>query len=418
MQSIIKKMSEEDIKDFVDIGCNAYSGFDINATDEKEKMGEKFKRLQKEHPLANLYGLYREDKMLGGMILFDYYMNFNGTKINAGGVGFVAVDLLHKKEKVAKELITYFLEHYKNKETYMTLLYPFRPDFYKKMGFGYGTKMNQHKVKPSSLPIGDSKKNIEFLTIEDSEEILNCYSRYTDRTHGMIDKYLKDIEVMFKNPKVKIVGFKKENSIEGYIVFEFKKDNKGRFLLNDILIHEFIYESREALSQLMTFLNTQNDQIRHIIFNTQDENFHHLLIDPRNDSDNLIPSVYHESNAQGVGLMYRVTDIKRMFKSLNSHKFNNVDLNLKLNVIDSFFKENESSTIIHFNKGIAEIKEEDIYDVEITMDIADFSSMFLGCINFKSLYNYNLANISDTNYIETINKLFKTDEKPICMTKF
>lgn len=417
MNSIVKRMEEDHIKDFIEIGSNAYPAMNINTPDEKENIIKKFKKLQNENPSANIYGLYRNDIMLGGMILFDFLMNFSGNDIKAGGVGFVAVDLLHKKEKIAKELITRFLEHYKNKETYMAMLYPFRPDFYKKMGFGYGTKMNQYKVKPSSLPKGDTKKNICFLNSEDKENICECYNRYTSKIHGMIKRSQKYIEGFFKNPNNKIIGYKNNDKIEGYILFSFKKDTHNRFLINDINIHEFIYESREVFLELMTFLNSQNDQIRYVIFNTQDEYFHHALIDPRNDTDNLIPSVYHESNTQGVGLMYRVIDINGMFKTLKNHNFSSVNCKLKLTIKDTFIKENDGSFIIHFNNGLPELKEND-YEVEINMDISDFSSLLVGSIDFKSLYRLGLAEISETNYINTINKLFCTETKPICMTAF
>jgi len=98
-------------------------------------------------------------------------MNLLSTKIPAGGIGFVGVHLLHKKEKVAKEILTYFIDHYKNLGASMALLYPFRPDFYKKMGFGFGTSMNQYKVKPSNLPKGNSKANISFAKEDEANYI-------------------------------------------------------------------------------------------------------------------------------------------------------------------------------------------------------------------------------------------------------
>jgi len=61
---------------------------------------------------------------------------------------------------------------------------------------------------------------------------------------------------------------------------------------------------------------------------------------------------------------------------------------------------------------------DDSADVEIEMDIAEFSSMFLGVITFKKLYEFNLANISDISYLDTVNRVFQREEKPACMTSF
>ena len=46
------------------------------------------------------------------------------------------------------------------------------------------------------------------------------------------------------------------------------------------------------------------------------------------------------------------------------------------------------------------------------------SALLMGVIPFKSLYRYSLASISDPRYLDTVNKLFLADEKPICMTWF
>jgi len=410
-------MNDNDLRSFIDIASNAYPSMNINTPEEKENAIKRFLTMDKESPTANFYGLYRNNDLYGGMILHDFSVNLRGMKIKSGGVGFVAVDILHKKEKVAKELITYFLDHYKEKETYLALLYPFRPDFYKKMGFGYGTKINQYKLKPSSLPKGTSKKNVRFLTLDDKTKVLECYSRFANKTHGMIDKSIRDIEILLKNPNSKVVGYLNNENIEGYLSFSFKKDDEGRFLINDIHVNEFIYETTEGFQELMTFLNSQSDQIRYIVFNTQNEYFHYSLSDPRNGTDNIIPHVYHESNTQGIGLMYRIIDVKGLFNTLKNYNFSNINCKLKLNIVDSFYPDNNYDTIIHFNNGIPSI-DNDEYDVEVSMDISDFSSLIMGCVNFKSLVEFGIANISDDNYINTINTLFATDKKPICMTGF
>ncbi len=148
-------------------------------------------------------------------------MKLLSTKTVGGGVGLVAVDLLHKKEKVCKELITYFLKHYRKKGISIALLYPFRPDFYKKMGFGYGTKVNQYRIKPESLPKGDSKKNTRFLDEDDREALLECYNRLMDRTSGMIEKSDFALQRIF-DQKNRIVAYEKDGKVRGYIIFTFQ----------------------------------------------------------------------------------------------------------------------------------------------------------------------------------------------------
>ncbi|WP_105614990.1 GNAT family N-acetyltransferase [Vallitalea okinawensis] len=413
----IRQLGNEDFGAFLDVTRNAYTRMAVNTPEEREKRIEKFKKAHRECGYKNFFGAFDDNYLLGGMILYDFNMQLLSTKAKAGGVGAVAVDLLHKKEKVAKQLIEYFIQHYKMRGTYMLMLYPFRPDFYKKMGFGYGTKMNQYRIKPENLPVGDSKGSLYFLKQEDQQLLFDCYQRFVDQNHGMIERSIGDFDNIFENSENRVVAYKKEGSVLAYISFTFQPYEEGSFLSNDMVIKEFIYEDRKGLYELLTFLHSQKDQIRYIIVNTQDEYFHHLLSDPRNGVDHVIPHVYHESNIQGVGLMYRVIDVKGIFKALSQHNFGDVTCRLKITIRDSFYKENEGSTIIHFINGLAHYEASD-FEVEITLDVSEFSSMIMGAISFKALYRYGLVDISDVSYIDTVHRIFRTDEKPKCTTGF
>ncbi len=145
------------------IGADAYPGTKVVTEEDRLKLQQQL-IARAEQPTVAFSGLFDDQRLLGGMQLHDFSMNMFGTMVAAGGVGYVAVDLLHKKEAVAKELLT--------------------------------------------------------------------------------------------------------------------------------------------------FLHTQADQIDHIFFNLHDDSFHHLLFDPRNGTDNPIATLYQESNTQGVGIMYRVVNVR------------------------------------------------------------------------------------------------------------
>jgi predicted acetyltransferase len=289
------------------------------------------------------------------------------------------------------------------------------------MGFGYGTKMDQYRLKPSALPRGPSEANVRYLTEEDKQALSNCYHRFADGRHGMMRKTEREVNRLFKNPQHRIVGYQKDGQIEGYLVFTW--EHGDTFITNDIRVQEFIYESREALSHLLTFLHTQADQIRHIYVTTQDEDFHHLLRDPRNDSDRLIPDVYHETNTQGLGLMYRVVDVPGMFDRLGQRDFGipgpgAQTCTLKLTIADSFLPENAGTTLLRFEGENVQRQDEGNADVEVSMAIESFSSLLAGTVTFGSLYRYGLADISNVAHVHSVNRIFAVDQKPMCTTSF
>ena len=134
------------------------------------------------------------------------------------------------KEHVAKEMMTYFLRHYRERGVPIAILYPFRPDFYKKMGFGYGTKMNQYRVKPAALPKGPSRAHVRYLDKSDGDRqaVMDCYNRFLDGTHGLIAKSAYELKRLMENPNHRILGYEKDGRIAGYLIFSFDKGDHGR----------------------------------------------------------------------------------------------------------------------------------------------------------------------------------------------
>ncbi|MDF2840152.1 MAG: family N-acetyltransferase, partial [Clostridia bacterium] len=384
IESFFKKLNDQEIAEFIKLGGLAYPFMNLHTTEDVQKQADRYIKMQNEDPNAKLYGAYRNNELVGGMQLQDFTLNFDGTEMKAGGVGFVAVDLLHKKERIAKDIISYFIDYYRKQKVTVAMLYPFRPDFYKQMGFGFGTKMNQYRIRPEDLPKTKHKENIAYLTEGEKAQWIDCYNSFAAKTHGMIKRTNIETNNIFAPGKTTIV-YKKDNKIEGYLSFFFKKASEVNQLKNDIILREFVYHDLEVFHQLLNFLHTQLDQIDRIVINTQDEYFHYLLKDPRDGSGNNFAPIYEQTNLQGVGLMYRIIDTEEFFRQTAGHNFNNQSIKLKLNIVDSFVEENSKPVIIEFKDGKPLLIGGISNDAEITMDISDFSAMAMGCVEFRAL---------------------------------
>lgn len=416
-KSIIKKIPLKDLNVFIDIVSKAYPGFRITSAEERKKTRTRIVKLSRD-PTIDHYGLYRNGKLLGGMRTYDFTMNLFSTKVLNGGVGLVAVDLLHKKEKVCKELILYFIQLFKRKGACLVSLYPFRPDFYRKMGFGYGTKISEYNINPTDLPRGTSKNHICFLARRDRKSFKECADHYFMKHHGMFRIKEHELDYFFERPEAVTVVYKKGNKILGYLSFVFRKVDEDSFLRNNIVIRELVYENRDVLSELFTFLHTQGDQINRIIYPVQDDSFHFLPFDPRDGSGHIIPVISHQSNTQGIGVMYRVIDAKGIFKLLKKHNFNEQNCRLKIALKDSFLRQNAGSFVVHFKDGFPVLARDGNVDVEIMMDVADFSSLLMGAVGYKNLFDYGLSDISSERYLDVVHNIFKVESKPICHTIF
>lgn len=418
MESTIRKLAGDEFLEFANMAIQAFPANKENTPEFKEKFAGNLRRIHEESGTVEFYGLFRNGKLLGGMRLHTFEMNLFGKIVPAGGVGLVAVDLLHKKEKVAKELIGYFIRHFREKGASMAMLYPFRPDFYKKMGFGYGTKMNQYRIKPDSFPSGGSKEGLAVLGEGDKEKIVECYNRYAKKTHGMILKAGFDGDALFKNPDNRLIGAFSGGELNGYLVYGFEQAHKQNFLRNNLVVREFIYETPDALASLAKFLNTQSDQIERIILNTQDDGLEYLLGDARDGSDYLIPSVFHETNRSGIGLMYKIINLDKVIIDLEARTFNNVTANFTIVAHDSFESEAPAKVSVKLEDGKLLKGEADVAQFEIELDIADLSSLMAGSVGFMKLYRYGRLKLSDPKFASLMERAFRADEKPLCTTPF
>jgi predicted acetyltransferase len=414
--STVRPLADDELLAVVSLAANAYPAWKLHSHEDRQRLAERF--ATRSGPTDRIYGLFREAALLGGMRLIDYQMNVRGVTIPTGGVGMVAVDLLHKKEKVAFELIRFYLDRCREQGMPMAALYPFRVDFYKQMGFGLGTKVSQYSFPPATLPNRGTKEHVRMLAADDAEAVCVCYSRTQARTHGLMVKGATDMERLLASPETRVVGVVHDRQVTGYLAFGFDPDPGGNFIKNNLHVRELVYETREALADLLTFLYSQADQVPRIVLETQDESFHYLLHDPRDESGRLIPSVYHQSNTEGAGLMYRVVDLRAIFDALPGARFGADTVRLKLIVRDSFLAENDGSLVVHFAEGRPRVAEGGDYDVELALDVSEFSPLLMGAVDLERLYMYGLAELSDLSYLDALTRVFAVPRKPICMTGF
>ena len=413
----IKEIPLKDYDDLMDIVSNAYPGFGLNSPKDKQRQKKNMMMARKTDPTQTIMGLYRSKKLLGVMRMHDFVMNVFGNMLPTGGIGLVAVHLAHKKEKICKSLVEHYLDHYRKLNYPLAALYPFRPDFYRKMGFGYGIKHNEYHIQAGHLPKAAGRENVELVTKPNLKAMTECYNRMARKTHGMFEKCVYEWRWTFRNA-ARIAMYKDDRTIRGYIVFSFKKIQQDQFIHNDMEVEELVYENREVFLGLMAFLQSQADQVRRIKFSTQDEFLHFLPFDARNGSLHNVGRLSHECNLQGLGIMYRVLDIKELFIRLKEHNFNDVTCRLKITVRDTFVKANDGDTIIHFKNGVPRVMNNADHDIAISLDIAEFSSLVLGTVDFRSLHRYGLAEISDDKYLDTINRLFHVVTPPDTTTQF
>jgi len=316
----------------------------------------------------------------------------------------VATDFIHKKEHVAKELVSYFIDYGKKNKKDFLLLYPFNVMFYSKFGFCPGEKMDLYRVKPAHFSILKSKGIMRYLEEPDTEDIVKFYNSFSQKVHGMILKTEMEKKAFFRNPEIRTVGFyDSEKNLCGYVRFSFRKENAGNWLKNSLVIREMIYSDTACLKSIFSFFASQKDQIEFVEFTTVDRDIWRLFEDIYYPGEVIIPSVYHNSNIQGVGLMYRVCSIESVLKKLPAPS----DFCIEFIVHDPLSGKDE-----HFTLGSNKKK------VSVSMDLGSFSSWSIGSISLEKLVYLGKAFITDSYALKELNAVFSFLKPPYCTTSF
>lgn len=460
MNREIRELTREHIDAYAEIAYNAYPSF----KDFSKEAMDRYKRtavdILENDSAVTFYGLFEDETLIAVMRLFDFEMNCFGKVLPASGLGFLGVHLMHKKTKAARAMVEFYEELYRRRGVPIASLLPFRPDFYKQMGYGIGTKMNQYRLATQRIPAYYGEADIRWLGQNDLEEMLACHDRVVKQTHGMMRKIGDEIRNAKEEEFDRWVGCYEDGTLSGYLTYRFENGRAGNYTQNNVYVKELICENSETLKKLLGFLRKQEDQVQLVIFNTEDEYFSYLFDNPINDVMNYIPFGYIESNTQAVGVMYKVLDVPGAFRQCAHRNYNGADLTVRFQITEAQTGA-EEETVVRFSGGRAEVlsgsgdpsvraggegrtdpidpidpiepivqtmegsaaagcaeERKECPAVTVKMGIADFSSLFMGSVSVLGLFRLGRLAADREELLDDLDRAFYCSQKPVCYTDF
>ena len=401
MDSLIRVLGEKDFEAAADLASMAYPGMGIQSDEKKKEYEERLKREQREENGILFYGCYNaKEELVGIYRRNDFECNINGQFQRLFGIGMVAVHILHKKEKVAFELLNHFHQEARKEKVALVALYPFSSSFYRKMGYGYGPLKYEFKIKPGALNSNGEKDLVELLSPSDVEEITTIYNSFAANHHGMIKRTWSERQHI-KNAASRYVGVRENGKLIGALAFTLQSVKDSHFLHQNMVIHEWVWLNQKGFKQLEAWVHSQQDQVDRIIYGTNNPAFVYSLNNPPNDSNHLIPSVYHEVATTGSGLMYRISDIPLFFKQMHFQTLRKHEKHQEIiiKVEDTFIVEQSGLYKLTFldDKWHIEKVEVDLDQVNLEIGIQDLSAWWMGCVSLKDLDSYGEVVVKECN---------------------
>ncbi|MEA2689878.1 MAG: hypothetical protein QOD51_2485, partial [Candidatus Eremiobacteraeota bacterium] len=217
------------------------------------------------HPDTSWVVAQRDGAPVGAMRLYDYRMNVRGRDALSGGVGSVAVSRAHKRQGIARAMIGWYLDAYRRRGAPFAVLHPFRLDFYRALGFGYGTPVRRYRLRPAALRDDGARGTARLLGETDADALLACYERVRSTTHGLIAKHRIPAERALADPALRHVGVEDGGELRAFMQTSALVGGLtvgGDELRNrdELVVRDLAYEDESYLAALLGHLRAQQDQ--------------------------------------------------------------------------------------------------------------------------------------------------------------
>lgn len=423
----VRRLTSEDMDQFMTIYLHAYP-INKNAGQEcREKFTKKNLDVMEHFDDVNIFGLFEDGQLIATAKLIDFSMNLFGEMKPATGLMALGVHPLHKKKGAARDFVRYFEDYTKESGGLVSLLLPFRMDFYRKLGYGCGTKLDEYHIPTLQLPAAKSTEGLRMLSGGvDVEKVLGCYDSFAEKNHGALRKFSEEIRDMTEDDEAYRIGYFEGEELKGYATYRMVPASEVNYTLNRMDVSELIYHSPKALRQLLGGLRMQADLAQTVVIRSGEMDFYHLLDSPQDVSGNYMDFGFLQTNVSAVGTMYKIPDLPKFVEETAYRRFPaGGDLKVAFDVYDelagcrakyfaAFFTDMEKGCICRrwtiTGAGDAH--------VTVKCRLSDLSSLLMGSADLAALVRLGVVEVSDETYVEELDRLLHVKQRPFTNTDY
>ncbi len=355
--------------------------------------------------------------IVGAMLLYDFTMRVRESDVLAGGLGSVAVSPMHKRRGVARAMVRWYLDDFRARGAAFAVLHPFRLDFYRALGFGYGTPMRRYAFAPHTLEARGARGTVRLLGPGDVTALIACDERVRARTNGLIARTPPRVARALAEPALRHAGVEDDGVLRGFVQTAVRLGADGTANANELVVRDFVAESPAYEAALLGALHAQRDQFARIVVESQDDTLWLASSDPRDGTDRLVsPPATHRIAELGLGVMYRIVEVEAAFAQLGSV---DVPFALRVEVEDAFFAPTAGAWTFRFGPHGAPVRDDGAApDATLRVGIAELSSLVAGSLRVRELVRRRLAELVPAAALERVARALDAGQPPICTTRF
>jgi predicted acetyltransferase len=293
-----------DVETLADLGFRAYRVSSL----------EKRREFYTDHPRFGLRDVRvgeLEGQIVASLVLYPFTAFVRGQRLPVKGIGSVAVSPEHRRRGIGESLLKAALREMRQGGDALSVLYPFRGSFYRKLGYGVIEVAEQLAFSPTLLPASDEARRVRRLMLPDRPSVEALYERVAQTGHFSLARrpqWWTERLWTYAGDWVVYEG-RRRGQIEGYLYYEVDTDS-GPFKLS-VTLREFVAATPDAHRGLVGHLASLSDQVAEIhAIVPGDSGWTTLLRTSQNLRPTVEMSVYSDTGNLVNGLMLRLNDVK------------------------------------------------------------------------------------------------------------
>lgn len=252
-------------------------------------------------------------RLAGAFKAYTLRQHLGGASVPMLGLAAVATSPTARRRGVGRALCEHALRLGRERGDLVSVLYPFRPSFYRAFGWGVAGELQSYRFSPAALPAYEQARGVRGAEPEDLGAVMACYARAASRSNGLIERDRGVWAYHFDRNAVYPFLYE-GNGVSGYLLARFGAGPAPEAGVLSVL--ELVAEDDDAYHGLLGWLALQRDQFREVRYDARvDEHFEYRLSDPRPPGFQPARGLWYPCARRIRGPMLRIIDLPKLLEA-------------------------------------------------------------------------------------------------------
>jgi predicted acetyltransferase len=329
-------------------------------------------------------------ELVGAIKMYRMSQYLGGSALPMMGLAAVAVAPSARRRGYGRAMCRQGLAIARDRGDVASALYPFRPDFYRSLGWGTVGELHSYIFPPEALTCAEVLP-VRLAGGEDERSVRACYDRVARRSNGLLQRSERAWRQHLDAPATHVYLCAR-SEVAGFVRVRYGESPAAAFLPLTVL--ELVAEDEEAYTSLLAWLSRQRELWRRIRYDAlPEEQFAHRLTDPRvpgyRPARRLWAPVAHVIR----GPMLRLLDVRRALTERRTWGAAPA-FTMGLRVRDPELPANEQPlTLAWDGSGVRVHADSLTADVSVHTDAATFAQIYVGELSVSDAGRLGLAEV-------------------------